>query len=330
MLSVAVRVAIDLTPIVGLDVFIEGESSTSATPPAQTDEAGVATQLVKRSDTVTISSALGAVQFDPVTGAASALHELGLVDIEAWRLVEPAHMCRYLDASNQEALALYMNNISSQELEVPRRQTLNSLHAGDSSLTETQPHENFTPGLSFFTVLLDEFRTSGSQSCASGTWKLLGVEKNISCADGAIHPDVPLCEARAELPCVPVSESRVTSVRHRVRHAVQAVKKLEREVKRRYPEENRSYSVTRDLVKATNRMNRLLQDVQSVASSCTQVNPRCYEVRFPREELIKAFKRSFGPRPPKGRIYFRAVRNYNLTRFRKLLKGFPDFLVKCD
>jgi len=325
-----VRVAIDLTPVVGLDVFIEGESSTSATPPAQTDEAGVATQLVKRSDTITVSSALGAVQFDPVTGAATALNELGLVDIAAWRLVEPARMCRYLDASNREALALFVNNISSQELEVPRREGLNSLHAADDSLTQTQPLENFTPGLSFFTVPLDEFRVAGPQTCASGKWRLLGTEKSVTCVEGSVEPDVPLCEARVELPCVPVSQARVTSVRHRVRHAVRGMRRLEQEVKRRFPEANRSYSITRDLVKGTSRINRLLQDVQSVANSCSLSNPRCYEVRFPREELIKAFKRSFGPRPQKGRNYFRAVRNYNLKRFRKLLKEFPDYLVKCD
>lgn len=330
MLNVAVRVAIDLTPIVGLDVFIEGESSNSATPPAQTDQAGVATQLVKRSDTITISSALGAVQFDPVTGPATALHELGLVDIPAWRLVEPARMCRYLDASNQESLALFVNNISSQDLEVPRREGLNSLHAADDSLTQTQPHENFSAGLSLFTVPLDEFRVAGAQTCASGTWRLLGAEKNISCIEGTVEPDVPLCEARAELPCVSVSEARVSSVRHRVRNAVRGIKRFEQQVKRWYPEENRNYTITRDMLKGTAKINRLLQDVQSVTNSCSQVNPRCYEVSFPREELVKAFIRSFGPRPPKGRKYFRAVRKHNVNRFRNLLKEFPDSLVKCD
>jgi hypothetical protein len=325
-----VRVAIDLTPVVGLDVFIEGESSTSATPPAQTDEAGVATQLVSRSDTITISSALGAVQFDPVTGLATALHDLGVLDIEAWRLVEPVRMCRYLDATNQDSLALYVNNFSSEELEIPRREGLNSLHAADDSLTQTQPHENFIPGISFFTVPLEEFRSSGAQTCASGRWQFVGVEKALSCAEGSEEPDVPLCEARIELPCVQLSTARIGGVKHRVRHAGQAIRKLEKELKARYPQENRNYSLGRELAKGRDRLNSILNQVEAVTESCSPRNPRCYEMPFPREELLRAFKRSFGPRPSRGRTYFRAVRSYNLKRFRKLLKEFPDSIVKCD
>lgn len=326
----AVRVAIDLTPIVGLDVYIEGESSTSATPPAQTDESGVATQLVKHSDTITISSALGAVQFDPVTGLATALHSLGIVDIAAWRLVEPVRMCRYLDATNQDSLALFVNNISSQELEVPRREGLNSLHAADDSLTQTQPHENFTPGVSFFTVPLAEFRSGNARSCSAGSWKFLGAEQIVSCAEGNLEPEVPLCEARVELPCVQLSTARIDGIKYRVRRASSAIRKIEQDLRTRYPEANRNYSLTRELRKGRERMNSILNQVQTVTENCSQRNPRCYEVPFPREELLKSFKRSFGPRPSRGRKYFRAVRNYNLKRFRKLLREFPDTLVKCE
>ena len=315
----------------GLDVYIEGESSTSATPAAQTDESGVATQLVKSTDMVSISSAIGAIQFDPISGLAATLYQLGVVDIAAWRVVEPAHLCRYLDAANQDSLAFYVNNMTSQTLEIPQRQGLNSLHVADNTLTQTQPPESFAPGISFFTVPLDEFRqNSAGGVCPSGSWKLLATERKFNCKEGEIEPDVPLCDARVELPCTPVEDQDVKATRDRMRQASRAIKKLEIEVKRRYPEINRNYSVTREMMQGMARIQALLSEIESIEASCSQQNPRCHQVPFPREALMKAFKRSFGPRPAKGRIYFRAVRKYHVTRFRKLLKQFPDYLVKCN
>jgi hypothetical protein len=156
------------------------------------------------------------------------------------------------------------------------------------------------------------------------------VEKSLTCLEGTIEPDLPLCESRAELPCVKVSEARIAGTRYRVRHAIKAVKKLEGELKRRYPKENENYNVTHDLITGMLHISKLLQDARKVANSCTQLNPRCHPVKFPREELMRSFKQSFGPRPAKGRTYFRAVRKYNVKRFRTLLMGFPEYLVKCE
>ncbi len=327
----SVRVAIDSTPVQGLEVHIEGDSSSAAGELPQTDESGVASELVNSKDMVSISSALAAIQFDPVTGLATALYQLGIIDIPAWRVMEPTHLCRYLDGNSRESVAFYVNNMTSQTLEVPRRVGLNSLHAGDNSLTETQPPESFAPGLSIFSVSLDEFRlSSGTGSCASGKLKLLAAEKSFGCESGQVEPEIPLCEGRAELPCVTVENATVRDARERVKRALKSAKRMEAELKRRYPDINRGYSLTQELVLGTRRINNLMNQVSAISSSCSHHNPRCTEVIFPREALIKTFKQSFGPRPPKGRIYFRAVRKYHVERFRKLLKRFPETLVKCE
>lgn len=329
--GVAVRVAIDLTPLVGLDVNFEGETSTVATPPAQTDGSGIAIQLVKDTDTVTISSGLDAIQFEPVSGHATTLHSQGLIDIAASRRVKPAFICRFNDAFNRDSLAFYANNSSTKELSVPRRQTLNSLHSSYGSLTPTQPAEMFSPGLSLFSLPLDEFRIgAGPTQCAAGAWRFLGVELEFTCGDNQVEPNVPMCESRWQLPCVSLDEDILAKIRARVRLSARRMRSLEQEVKLLYPDANRNYTITRDFKKGTKRIKTIIKTLRQTAQRCSGQNPHCSEVALPRAALVKAFRRAFGPRPAKGQAYFRRVRKYHVVKFRKALSTLPKYLIRCD
>jgi hypothetical protein len=331
MVGVAVRVAIDKTPVAGLDVYFYGESNTLVTSSAQTNESGIAMQLVGDTDMMTISSGLEAISFNPVSGPATALHALGIIDVSASRSLQAGSVCRYSDLLNQEFLAFYAFNSATKNLFVPQRRSLNSLHAGDGSPTRTQPRESFPPGLSLFTVPLSEFRTGGGfVSCRFGMWRFLGAERQLSCSVSQAGPNVPLCENQAMLPCVALDESVLKRVRAIVRQARKRVGRLEQEMKLLYPAENRRYSTTRDLIKGTRRIRSLISEIKMMVSSCSVTNPRCSEFKLPRTKFAKAFRRAFGPRPARGRRYFRSVRAYYVTKFRRILSSFPSRLVKCD
>ena len=112
--------------------------------------------------------------------------------------------------------------------------------------------------------------------------------------------------------------------------SIQGMRKLAREVKSRHPRENAAYDITRDRKKGVRKINTLLQRILEISRSCTLDHPRCEEVSFPREQLIKAYRRTFGARPPKGRIYFRMIRDRHLARFRQTIKKYPKHLVQCD
>jgi hypothetical protein len=331
LVNVSVLVEIEKTPIVGLEVHFEGESSTMATPPARTDEAGVASQLVNRSDMITISSGLGAVQFQPISAPATILHTLGVVEAEASRLVEPVHICRFLDSSNQDSLAFYANNSASEPLTIPRQTPLNSLHAADGTLVEPQPPETFRPGLNLFTAPTRKFSsTKETESCASGIWKLLGAEKRFGCSGSQAALDIPLCEARSELPCVEIRDEKLDGMTRAFRAGRRAIGALEQYLKAAYPDANQNFSSIRHLRRGAARIKLLVEQVKGHIGSCSALNPQCYEVDFPKEAMTKAFRKSFGSRPTKGRKYFRAVRDHSLRKFRRILDTFPDKVVKCE
>ncbi len=323
--------SIDLTPVVGLDVFIEGESSSPATPPARTDESGLAVQSVRSSDLISISSALPAIEFDAVSGPAVVLSAASPLEIEGRRLIEPSHICRYLNTRSQQMLALYMMNISERELEVRQLDPINALKASSGALTTTQPPEIFAPGLGFMTVALSEFEALAEPGvCAAGAWHLLAAEHGFTCLPGALEPDVPLCEERGELPCISVEQSDLKWLKNRVRKYVARAKRLQRQLRARYPEANRGFNFDSDLQQSLARMEQTLGSVQAISSSCSQTNPQCRRVDFPKQQLLRSFKRSLGSRPQKGRKAFRKMRERLLALFGRNLTRFPDYLVSCE
>lgn len=324
-------VSIELTPVAGIPIFIEGESNTAETPPATTGQNGIASQSVNRSDTLSIYSGLPAVEFTPIVGSALALSSAGTIEISARRLVTTKRLCRFLAADNEDTLAFYFSSIAAGPLEVQSGGLANSIRTGDDILTRTQPSDRFEPGDGFFTVPLAEFVTaSGPGQCITGKWHLLGSELSFQCAPGEFEPDIPMCEARATLLCPRFNSTNVQFVRNRALKYVARAQRFQRNLIRRYPDLKRDVFVAQGMQKWLVRFNEVLTHAEEISRGCSDSNPQCREVEFPKQELRQALDRSFKRRPKRQRHQFREMRSRITREFDIDLRRFSDFLVQCD
>lgn len=330
-IQVSALIHVDLTPIAGVRVLFEGESNTTDTPVAQSDENGIASLAVSTSDTITISSAEPALYFAPITDLATTLHALSPLSIPATRLIEPESMCRFINSSQEHSVAFYTMNTSDQEIHVPKGDPLNMLRGENSIVPATHPPESFSPGVNLFAAVVADFDdVDTAEPCAFGTWHLLGTQSQFTCASGASYAQLPLCEARASLPCSSISEQSVTDTLHAVRRYLHYAARLQKQLRKRFKRDNRNFSLKKESRRSLTTIRSLLRDTQSTSAMCSDTNPTCYEAAFPKAALESAFSRAFRPRPAKGRVAFRTRRRHLERRFRRLLTSFPDTITQCD
>ncbi len=287
--------------------------------------------MVRSADTIEISSGLPAIQFPQVSGPATVLNALGVVEMTAQRLAEPDKICRFINGSGSISLALYVNNRSDSSLIIPNNLKLNSLMDVDGDLIDSQPPDIYQPGSTLFTVKEEDFlRYQPNNLCPSGSWNLLGVARNFICLAGETELALPLCEARAEMGCAYINERVLKVLEDEMNSIRSTVKRLEKAVKRINRQANKRYSATLHLDRALLRISALTDQIRTVQNSCSLENPNCETVLTPKTQMLRSFRRAFGPRPVKGRIQYRAQRNLSIKRFAKLLSGLPDTLVRCS
>jgi hypothetical protein len=312
-------------------VYMEGESSTLETPAAITDQDGVASQAVRGSDTVSIYSGMPALEFDPITAAGNTLSAAGMIDIAARRLVEASKLCRFLSAANHETLAFHFTSLGEQSMEVAQGNPINVLRGANQYLTPTQPLAVFQPGQGLFTVALSEFAAATAPGqCISGGWYLLGSELTFDCAAGEIQPDIPICEARAAIPCAEFSSTSSQFVKNRALKYIARARRLERRLAKQYPDMARNVSFVKRVRHSFKRLDAVLTQAEGVAGGCSAFNPVCRQVEFPKDDLRRALNRAFDRRPKRGRKLYRAMRKRIKAEFEADLEGIPDALVQCE
>ena len=118
ILPITVRVSADLTPLSGVDVIIAGSSEVAQTPIVTTNQDGVVSRAVPRSDTVTISSAQAALSFTPISGPAEVLNSAGIIEAQADRLLRPISVRRFAGGFGLPMVAFYYENIAGDTLTI--------------------------------------------------------------------------------------------------------------------------------------------------------------------------------------------------------------------
>jgi hypothetical protein len=330
-LPISVRVSVDLTPIVGVDVFIAGSSDSAQTPVAVTDQDGIASRTVPRADTVSISSGLAAIEFTPISGTAESLHAQGIVEAQAKRLLRPISVCQFISNTGAPMIAFYFENTGLDILTVLRGALTNQLIIADSLLTGTQPPESFAPGVGLFTVARSEFTDGLSPGmCMSGGWKILNAELGFQCLDGSSEPDIIPCQARGVLLCVDVSENQINELLKQTERSFKTLRSLVSQIRKRYSLRSHDIYLRGRLRKGFKRMQAILEDMQIRSAKCSQTGLNCQIVPIRRAELIWHFARATRLSPPRDKNEYAEKKLTELSKFKDSVARLPAYIVSCE
>jgi hypothetical protein len=330
LLPIAVRVSVDLTPISGVDVIIAGSSEVSQTPLATTDKDGVASRVVPRADTVTISSALAAISFTPISGSAEALNTAGVLEARADRLLKPISVCRFNAGAGHPMVAFYYENTAADTLTVTHAAGINQLEKSGARLTMTQPPESFSPGLDLFTVALDEFtREPLPGMCMSGSWSLLNSELGFQCVDGSTDPDIMPCQARGALPCISVSRQDIYDLLRLTDSSFRNLRALAKQIRERYAVKNHDLYLRGSLRKGYKRIAAILQQMRNYSDSCSAIKSNCEIVPSRKVEMVNTFAIATRVSLRRDRMTYATAKTAELNKFKKALSRLPGYVIRC-
>jgi hypothetical protein len=310
---------------------MEGQSTDPEASLPRTDDDGVATQYVNGADTITISTGLEAIRFEPVSGLGTTLANQGQIELRAERLVEPGSPCRRAIYESGEEVVFPFVNLTDVLLTVENASPLNILTREGDGPSETQPPSSFASGGSFFSGPLTNFVASDpANSRISGRWSFLGTERSFTFDSLSETNPLPLCEGKTLLPCVALSDKVARNVIKTTSDYGGKLRRLEQQLKRKYPEKNRDFSSKHNRERSYSKIKSALTAVQERSASCSGDKFSCKQEEISKARLRKIFFAGFRPRPPKGRDPFRRLRQDGIRAFNEALRGVPDFLVACD
>lgn len=325
--EIGIVIEVDSTPIQG--VFVEIEATSMPTPRVvlETDENGEVTAFVGENDVVTVRSAMPAISFAPVTESALHLSQLSPVAIEAERKLSVVGMCRLSSGIGQDDLVFSVQNGAGIGFELLISEWRNSLLRGGALLNEQLP-EYFAEGVSSFSVPTSLFQM-GDQQCEEGIYRLIGREYPIRCTADRDDIEVELCMGEGILTCSSLPPKKLRKIMRRTIRGFYQGRQLSEKLRRQYPGVNRNFSIVRDAARATSKIERVLVEVQKQIATCSPGKRACMQTLFPRKEILTLFHKGFRPRPPKGRIPFRALIARAEKRIREVLSTFPRTIVVC-
>jgi hypothetical protein len=331
MVSISVRVVIEQTPIPAVPVRIEGASSDPDAPPPLTDDEGLATGAVVGSDTITISTGLDAIRFDPITGLGTTLAGASPLEVSAERLVEPGTPCRRAIYEGGEEVVFPFVNLSDAMLTVENASPINIVTRESGDLAETQPPTDFPVAGGLFSGPLTHFMADDSSNTRiTGQWSFLGTERSFT-FDSLNEPNpLPLCEGKTLLPCLSFSDSVARSVLKTFSDYGGRLRRLERQLRQKYPLQNRGFSTERSRIRSYAKAKSVIAAAKTRSATCDSEKIVCKQESIAKDQLKKAFFASFRPRPPTGRDPFRRLRREGAKAFNDALKSMPDFVVACD
>jgi hypothetical protein len=179
-----------------------------------------------------------------------------------------------------------------------------------------------------FVVPLREFAVSPSET--GGAWKFLGVTNEFSFNPLIEEHPLRLCEGKGFLPCrslalTPGQILLKTTTRYHKRLLT-----LEKELKRKYPLENKKFTFRRDRTRSYQKINEIMSSLRAQSLRCAEDLGNCRQVRVPKEQLSKIFFSGWRPRPPRGRVEFRKIRARGQADFDAVVQTLPEFIVTCE
>lgn len=293
----------------------------------ETDENGEISALVGSRDVVTVRSAMSAVVFTPISKPAVDLRDESPLVIQAERLIDVAGICRLSTGVGRDEVIVSMQNIADGGVDLATSEWRNAL-VQDGVLLASQPPEYFSSGPSSFSIPVSSFLTAAGQ-CVESTYRLVGKTYPISCSADRSDLDVSLCAGEGVLQCSSISSGQVLKVMRRVVRGFYEGRKMSDALREAYPAANRGFSIIREATRATGKIQKVLSDVQRQVATCSPEKRACMQILFPKQEILTLFNKGFRPRPPVGRLPYRAVIGRAESRLRQVLSTFPRTIVVC-
>lgn len=294
----------------------------------ESDENGDVYVEVGSQEVITIRSGLAAIEFTPITGYSSELFLMNPIVISGIRTVDLIAMCRAVEASDSDNLVFSVFNSSSRQVEILRDPFRNWIAWEDGSSVYPLPPESFAPGETIYTVPSTEF-LDNSTLCRRGSYVLLGRRMDITCAEQYDDLDINLCTGDGLLPCSSVSSTALLKISKRAVRGFYIGKRSAAELRKRFRDRNKRFSIEREATRATRKIGEILSDIQAKVSTCSPHKQICFEVPFPKEHLVNTFVKGFRPRPPQGRSIYRAMIRRMEQRFHEALAPLPSTIVMC-
>jgi hypothetical protein len=320
---------IEQTPIAEVPILIDSDSSNPSTPIPRTNQDGIASQGVGANDTVTITSGIEAIRFDSVSGTAATLAGLSpIVLLNVERLVQPGEMCRRSVIAEQEELLFPFRNIVDTPITIDNADPLNIVIRDDDVPTATQAPSSFAKGAGLFVVPLSDFSISPSK--IGGAWRFLGITNEFVFNPITDEHPVRLCEGKGFLPCrslalTPGQQLLATTTKYHKR-----LLSLEKELKRKYPLQNKKFTFRRDRDRSYQKINEVMTSLRAQSLRCSDDLGSCRQVQVPKAQLSKIFFSGWRPRPPRGRLEFRQIRARGQADFDAIVRTLPEFVVTCE
>jgi hypothetical protein len=219
-------------------------------------------------------------------------------------------------------------NVSEELQEIDNAIPLNIVLRGEESPTTTQSPAEFPLGSGFFTVPVTEF--SVTDSLISGGWNFLGAKRTFSFNPLVEDSPLPLCEGKGLLPCNAFSDVGSQKLLRVTTKYNDRLIKLEKQLKRMYPEKNKDFTFRRDRSRSYEKIKIITGTLRNESLECADDKTNCRQIEVPKRRIEKIFFSAFRPRPPTGRGPMRSLRAKGQRDLRAILNELPDFVVTCD
>ncbi len=324
--------SVELTPVVGLPIAIEGESSIPLETPIRTDDEGIARRSVRSSDTVTISSLIPGIDFTPISGAAMVLYLSGQQEVAATRLVESEAICRKGSAADEQEVVYRYFNITDSLIAVDHDEFMNAIVRSDGTPIALQAPESYSSGPGSFSIPLEAFRLGEPNAdMIGGKWKFLGELQEFSFNSATEANPIPWCEGEGRVPCSPVTEARLQGAGSRAQQELFAFFNYITSVRPAFRSQSDRLPFQRRVAKALRIIRSTIRGLQGRVYECTIPPPGCQRSELPREKLQIAFGEVFSGSPP---TLEKRVAKYGAKakkRYGKYLaSNMPGGLYVCD
>jgi hypothetical protein len=293
----------------------------------ETDENGEISALVGSNDVVTVRSAMSAMVFTPFSKPALEFRYESPVVVQAERLVEVAGICRLSTGVGQDEVIFSIQNTADGDVDLATSEWRHAL-IQDGALLASQPPEYFSSGPSSFSVPVSSFVAPGGQ-CSESTYRLVGKSYPINCSTDRSDLDVSLCAGEGVLQCSSITSGQVRNVMRRVVRGFYEGRKMSDKLRKANPAANGGFSIIREATKATSKIEKVLSDVQKQVATCRPGKRACMQVLVPKQEILTLFNKGFRPRPPVGRLPYRALIGRAESRLRLVLSTLPRTIVVC-
>jgi hypothetical protein len=314
--AVVFKLSIQLTPIAGAPIQINADTNI-------TDENGEVSADLATTSLYAISSGLEAVSFVPLLETGTSFAQRSPVALAAQRLISTTQPPCRLVMGGAPHLYFESTNTSDKSLEVPLRYSpLNSMY---SVTGQAIPPELFAPGTSGYTVLESHF-VSGT--ARTGRWRFLGQE--------SVVPTTPSVCADKGVPgaCTVIDQETLRLPFTHTSRVIRKLVNLSRAAARTGRWKPTGGAFTNPFVSrgatALKMMEGVFSDSLEQNFRCELAPLSCTTKQVPKKALVKAFRKIFEGRVPRGLQHVFQTATREISTFERLLRKLPNRYTSCE